>query len=260
MVARLRLWLTDLFRLELRKGLGREGLVSRYLTILPSHAEKVELVASYIRMQAKGERLHILEAGCGRTWPFTSLDVDYKLTGVDLDADALEFRKSTRGDLDEAIVGDLRTANLPNGAFDVIYSNYVLEHVKDVDIVLRNFTNWLCAKGVLIICVPDANSISGFLTRFTPHWFHIFVYRYIKGYSNAGTAGHGPYRTYYDRSISKKGMFEFAAKNDFEVKELRGIVNDTTMQFSTIFKLIQYITLGAIRGDHGDLIFILQKR
>jgi hypothetical protein len=51
--------------------------------------------------------LEILEAGCGRSWPLELAGIDYRLTGIDLDAEALRLRVKSVGDLHEAIVGDL---------------------------------------------------------------------------------------------------------------------------------------------------------
>ncbi len=63
--------------------------------------------------------LRILEAGCGQRWPLRISDVNLHITGVDLDEDALFIRQTQRGDLDDAILGDLRTVVLPSEAFDV---------------------------------------------------------------------------------------------------------------------------------------------
>ena len=43
--------------------------------------------------------LQILEAGCGRAWPLNLDGVDYRLTGIDLDANALKSRVESVGDL-----------------------------------------------------------------------------------------------------------------------------------------------------------------
>ena len=45
----------------------------------------------------RGRELQILEAGCGRKWPIDLSGVRYRLTGVDLDAKALEAVKTTSG-------------------------------------------------------------------------------------------------------------------------------------------------------------------
>lgn len=250
-----------------RRWCGRRGslrkiweqIVAKGIKIVPKYDIVVDLVGSYLKELGKENHLQILEAGCGRSWPYMSLGINYTLTGVDLDADALEFRRTKNRDLDRAIVGDIRSVALPDEAYDVIYCNYVLEHIQDADSVLRNFARWLRPGGLLIIAVPDPGSVSGFLTRFTPHWFHIWAYRYVKGYPLAGTPGHAPYRTYYDKTISSKGLLSFAADNNFTVMELCGYKNDVTKQLSIPFRLFQYFTLGTIRADYADIVFVSKK-
>ena len=95
----------------------------------------------------------------------------YKLTGVDIDKHALEHRKSAEKDLDDAIVADLRSVDLPSNAYDVIYNAYVLEHIDGAEQVLQKFLNWLKPNGALIICIPDRYSAYGFFAYHTPHWF-----------------------------------------------------------------------------------------
>ena len=53
--------------------------------------------------------LRILEAGCGTTWPLRLDDVQYTLTGVDVDRHALEVRQRTARPTDRLLYGDLRS-------------------------------------------------------------------------------------------------------------------------------------------------------
>ena len=39
------------------------------------------------------------------------------------------MRRTVQKDLHKAILGDLRTLHLPNDAYDVVYSSFVLEHI-----------------------------------------------------------------------------------------------------------------------------------
>ncbi len=45
----------------------------------------------------------------------------------------MRMRLEEAGDLDEAIVGDLRTASLTPASYDVVFSSFVLEHVEGVE-------------------------------------------------------------------------------------------------------------------------------
>ncbi|HEV2271125.1 MAG TPA: methyltransferase domain-containing protein [Steroidobacteraceae bacterium] len=206
------------------------------------------------RLNALRGPLRILEAGCGRDWPL-KLSVPYKVTGLDLDPDALAARK----DLDEAIVGDLRTAEFPAHSFDVIYSAFVLEHVHGADQVLKRFLRWLAPGGTLILQLPDRDSAYGFLTRVTPMWLHVMVYRYLFGMREAGTAGHGPYRTYYDRVVSQRGLREFCRRHGLPAPELYCMC---TYESNRVVRLAAHLT-GMLSGGrlawrHNNMLILLQ--
>ncbi len=121
------------------------------MKIFTRQADEISLLVKIIN--AKGEFLSILEAGCGRQWPLHIIS-KYKLTGIDLDPDALKTRVTTIGDLDEAIVGDLLIHDFPSESFDLIYNAYVLEHINGAEKVLANFTRWLKPGGLLLLQIP----------------------------------------------------------------------------------------------------------
>jgi SAM-dependent methyltransferase len=77
------------------------------LDLLPTFDDHKKIVAKYIQGYAnQSNEVEILEAGCGSGWPYSIPGIKFKLTGVDLDQNALDNRKR-RGDLDERILGDL---------------------------------------------------------------------------------------------------------------------------------------------------------
>ena len=207
------------------------------------------------RLEALPGPLRILEAGCGRHWPL-ELSVPYRLTGLDLDEDALAARK----DLDQAVVGDLRTVQFPPRSFDVIYNAFVLEHVSGAQHVLERFVRWLAPGGMLIIKIPDRDSAYGFLTRMTPFWTHVMVYRYLLGYRWAGKPGHGPYRTYYDRVVSERGLREFCGRNGLPAPELYRMCSYAN---SRPVRLAAFLTSmasgGRLSWRHNNLLLIVRK-
>jgi len=206
------------------------------------------------RLNALPGPLRILEAGCGRDWPLKVL-VPYKLTGLDLDPDAL----AARTDLDEAVVGDLRTAEFPQHSFDVVYSAFVLEHVRGAEQVLRRFVRWLAPGGTLILQIPDRDSAYGFLTRITPMWLHVLVYRHVFGMREAGTAGHGPYRTYYDKVVCQHGLREFCRRHGLPAPELyRMCTYDNNRLARLAARVTGILTGGRYSWKHNNLLFVLQ--
>lgn len=203
------------------------------------------------RLESLPGPLRILEAGCGRTWPL-QLSVPYTLTGLDLDGDAL----AARTDLDQAIVGDLRTAEFARHSFDVIYNAFVLEHVSGARQVLERFMRWLAPGGMLIVKVPDRDSAYGFLTRLTPFWAHVLIYRHVLGYPQAGTPGHGPYRTYYDRIVSERGLRSFCRSNGMrpELYRLCSYAGDRAVRSAAF--LTSMLTGGQLAWRHNNLLLI----
>lgn len=119
------------------------------ITSARSYREQDACIAAAIRSVAAlaGSRIEILEAGCGNQWPIDLHDVEYRLTGADLDEDALKLRIARLKDLDVALVGDLCTMVLPRGTFDVVYSSYVLEHIREADLALNNMVSALRPGG-----------------------------------------------------------------------------------------------------------------
>ena len=151
-----------------------------------------EHLAAIVR-ERLGTKLRVLDAGCGRMWNWDLGDVDMHLTGIDEDAEALRLRVEVKKDLDEAIVGDLRTVPLDDEAYDLVHSAYVLEHVSGAELVLDRMLAALRPGGLMVIKVPDGDSVYGWITRMTPHWVHVKYKRWIRRKKLAGTPGHGPY-------------------------------------------------------------------
>jgi SAM-dependent methyltransferase len=231
----------------------------------PSSDDNDRLIARYIGQKARPDApLSILEAGCGQEW---WLDLDgtrYSLCGVDIDRKALEIRKYEKGDLDEIIEGDLRTVDLGQRRFDVIYCSFVLEHVEDADVVLKNFVRWLEPGGLLIVRIPDPDSVRGFITRLTPHWFHVLVYKHLLRRKNAGQPGYGPYATFFHPWVSRRGIYDYCRAFGFTVKEEHGEHHPdgegrtgTIIQF--VMRMVAAVSFGKLTARHANLLYILEK-
>jgi len=187
------------------------------LQLVSAYRHHIAMIEQLIREKSGARPLRILEAGCGAKWPHKLEGTKYRLTAVDIDEEALEVRKTKVRDVDEVLVGDLRTSNLfPSCSFDVVYNSYVLEHVDGAERVLDNFINWLAPGGLLILKIPDRASVYGYLARLTPLWVHVFVYRYIFG--SPRKPGHGPFPTYYDPVVSRTGIHSYCVQHGCRIK------------------------------------------
>ena len=213
----------------------------------------------------KDAPIDILEAGCGNQWDLDLSGLSYLLTGIDRDKDALEIRKNVSKDLDKIIVGDLCNAELDACAFDVIYNSFVLEHVVNADVVLQNFVKWLRPGGLMVIRIPDPMSVQGFITKLTPHWFHVFYYKYVLRDPHAGLPGYAPYPTCYHPVVSRRGLAAFCAQNGLSIVNESGesYHNPGNGVVKGLIKAVKVavslMSLGKLSHKHTNLLYIIRK-
>jgi SAM-dependent methyltransferase len=212
----------------------------------------------------RNRELRILEAGCGRRWTLDIHDVKYHLTGVEIDPRALRARIKG-GDLDEWILGDLRTVELPGPPFDVVFCSYVLEHVENAEQVLKRITDALAPGGLLLLRIPDRDSVFGFITRVTPYRFHVFYKRRIGRDPQAGQPGHDPYPTVYDKVVSIRGVHEFCQQHGLRiVDELHSPVQLMPLgRYAGLvragLRAIEAVSFRRLAADHGPVAFVIEK-
>jgi SAM-dependent methyltransferase len=221
------------------------------------------LKSHFARLPSK---IYILEAGCGKKWNFDLAGIDHVLIGLDISKEALEIRKYKQQDLDEIIVGDLRTVELQEGYFDVIYSSYVLEHIEGAEKVLDKFFKWLKPNGFLILVIPDRNTVFGLGTRLTPHSFHILFYKHVLKSPHAGKPGWGPFPTWYDSVVSMEGIRKYCRVHGFKIhrevackpdsRRLFGLL-DSFIRFLAV--LVEGLSLRRISSKYSSLLYVIEK-
>jgi SAM-dependent methyltransferase len=226
--------------------------------------EERALLGEAVGQSLSAGPVRVLEAGCGSYW-FIHSDVPVHITGVDTDAAAMRLRQERTGDLDVAIVGDLRSVQLPSEAFDVAYCSYVLEHVEGAEAVLDKLVATVRPGGRLIIRVPDGDSVFGFFAKHTPHRTHIWYKRYIQGNSKAGQPGHPPYPTVYDPVVSLAGMRRWAQTHGLAIESqyaLNGHMKHFGRYSAIVGFLLQVVSRlsgGRLAHDHSDIGFVFVR-
>jgi SAM-dependent methyltransferase len=209
-------------------------------------------------------RMKILEAGCGRRWEIDLDPTDYELTGVDLDRQALDLRKSVMGDLDLAVVGDISDRDVvPSNHFDVIYSSYVLEHIEVATTALDNFLEWARPGGLIVMLLPNRDSVYCWAARLTPYRLHEWVYRYVFRVRHAGKLIR-PYPTYHDPVLAPQSLAAFFRSQGLLVQEWFAI--DTFSQrpglkFAAIrmgMRLISRLSGGRLSDRAVDLGIVMR--
>lgn len=238
------------------------------LELIQTREKEHQLIEDLIRSEARIHgALKVLEAGCGRRWPYNLEDIDFELTGVDIDAAALEIRKNTLSDLHQVIEGDICTADLVGKSYDVIYCSYVLEHVPRADLAVKNFVKWLKPNGIIVIRIPDRDSVQGFVARLSPHWFHVFYYRQLIGQKNAGTPGYAPYPTFFHKIVSRKGIHKFCENPGNHISQINdwgdAYISPGKGYKKTLIHIVKrtlnILSFGKLSYKHTNLLFVIRK-
>lgn len=178
----------------------------------------------------------------------------------------MESRLATEGDLDDAIVADLSVpGTIEEGRYDVIFSSYVLEHIQDAEIALDNMVNGLRPGGILLLRIPDRDSVQGWTVRHTPFSVYVAYYRYVVGYGDAGKPGHPPYPTFHATIVSRKGIRDFCDKHGCSVLEelghtsyIRGAGAKTRL-IRAYVRAMSILSFGALAWQHNNLTYIIRK-
>ncbi len=237
------------------------------LLIAPTPTFARDLMSRRIHEQAKKSPppLQILEAGCGREWNIDIDGIDVRMTGIDLDEEAIAYRRDVVGDLDEAIHGDLRTVPLRKSFYDVVFSAFVLEHIKGAESVLDGMVAALRPGGILILRIPDKHGVFGFLARLLPFWTHVLYKRLAEGNRMAGKAGHPPYPVVYDDVVSRRGLRDYVDRHGLVLLDEVGtnphIIGMGRLAPVGMFvqRLIARLSFGRLAGTHSNLTVVIQK-
>jgi SAM-dependent methyltransferase len=176
--------------------------------------ESLLTVHDILNVELPVHGLSVYEAGGGST-SFLPPEVLHRshVTVVDIDED--QIRNNTYAQ--ETILGDIQTWRFPPNSFDLIICYNVLEHVPYVEAALAGFFQSLKRGGLILIGAPNPRSLSGVVTKYTPHWFHVWFYRHVIGKKSAGLPGEPPFPTYFHQLITPSLLEAFARKNGLQV-------------------------------------------
>ncbi|MEV4258714.1 class I SAM-dependent methyltransferase, partial [Spirillospora sp. NPDC049652] len=114
------------------------------------------------------QRLQLLEAGCGWGHALDLGNLDAQITGVDLDLPGLRARVRARTDLHTWHLGDLRDVPMPPRAYDIVHAPYLIERLRNAELVLDRIAAALKPGGLLLVRMRDRDTAFGFLDRNVP--------------------------------------------------------------------------------------------
>ncbi len=166
---------------------GLTAATSRVRPALEADPRK-ELQGVMDRLFPGGALITVLEAGCGSA-THVMLGDNVRIVGIDISEDQLARNSS----LSQNIVGDIQTYDFDEESFDLIMCWDVLEHLTHPEKALKSFARAVKPGGVILLALPNVYSLKGLVTKFTPHWLHVWVYRNVFKSSTAGKPGYAPF-------------------------------------------------------------------
>ncbi len=207
----------------------------------------------------------VLEAGAGTQTHITVRDDAY-VVGIDDSQPSLDQNE----DLDEKILGDLRTYDFGDRRFDAIVSVYVLEHVTAPDRVIDDLAALLAPGGVLVVVVPNVRTPKGIVTRYTPHSFHVWVRRRLLNQPDAGKPGHDPFPTVLDPSIAPDRLIaqvdrlgltvlETFLFEDDKQRRLREKVALKGRAWDGVVRAVDTLSGGRLAAADTELVLVAQR-
>lgn len=180
-----------------------------------------------------------------------------EIIGADVDACVLDNHE-----LDSSVL--VKDGKLPfsDASFDVVYSDYVLEHVEHPQLFLDEVHRVLKPSGSYFFRTPNIYHYVALVAYGTPHWFHEQVANRVR---NKEPGSQEPWPTFY-RLNSRRAIRKAAEKAGFAKTELRMIeLEPSYMQFAALpFALglayERFVNLSPLFSDlRGNVFGRLQK-
>jgi len=212
--------------------------------------------------------LKIYEAGGGST-SFLPLDVLRRahVTVVDIDEDQIRNNDYAQ----QTILGDIQSWRFAPGSFDLVICYNVIEHLADAEAALSGFCECLKAGGLILIGAPNPRSLSGVVTKYSPHWFHVWFYRYVRGDEKAGQPGQAPFPTFFHPLVTPSSLEKFANSRGLQViysrqyesprfPEMRARKPWLAALLDAAATAMNFLLPGKTDVRHGDYHLILRKR
>lgn len=213
------------------------------------------------------ERVHVLEAGGGDATHFGFL-ANAEFTAVDLSAEQLARNRYAA----HRIEADLETFDAYPRRYDLVAVHDVLEHLPHPDKALDILIRQVAPGGLLAIGGPDPASAKGLLTKFTPHAFHVWFYKRVAGYADAGKPGHVPFPAHLRWSVRPHALVARAEAAGLEtiyfgvsrpswmLERVAKRAKPLLWAYEAVVGIARVASLGLWRPDLSDCLLVFRRR
>lgn len=197
---------------------------------------------AFIDMHFERKPISVLEAG-GGSLQHIRIPRNSHITVIDISEEQIQKNDYAN----EKIVSDIQEYNFSN-KYDLIVLYNVIEHLEFPERALDNLMHAIRTGGLILIAAPNPLSLKGLVTKFTPHWFHIWFYRRILGNENAGKPGFGPFKTYLRLSATPYAIKRYCKRLKFSVpfSQMRYTSFVDKIRYKSTIMYIMYMSLAII--------------
>lgn len=223
------------------------------------------IVAHYDPRMSPAQPLRLLEAGGGADC-WLPLPVGAEITTIDISQEQLD--KNTYAT--EKLLGDLESFDYGQSRYDLIVCWDVLEHLREPEAALQRLAAVLTPGGRIVIKGPLPDTLKGFVTRFTPHAFHVLFYRHILGCRHAGKPGYAPFKAHLAPASNPDTIARLLARDGVMVDTISGFetiqisaIRDKSRLLLAAYRaaetLLSVMTLGRIKTRMTDFFLIARR-
>ncbi len=146
----------------------------------PSFAYTMEKIVAHL---SQYESPKVLDIGCGRKSDMGRYLKEYNshalIHGADLDEYSLK-----NSDVDELFICDAADMPFESGSYDVVFSQFLLEHVQDSQQTIDSIARVTAPGGLATLIIPNPTSPASTVAKLTPYSFHLFFKREVQKYDN----------------------------------------------------------------------------
>ena len=184
-----------------------------------------------------------------------------------VDADANSLSRNRVGT--ELIHGDAQTIDYGDRVFDAVVAWNVLEHLDRPQDALASAVRNLRDGGYVILAGPVLRSPKALITRWTPHIFHVWVYKHLLGVKEAGQPGYAPFPVSHAKDANLEELVALLTARDCkplfvktrdvgQVVRLRESWPWLYRAYKGFGKVLNVVSFGRI-AEEGDFVLIAQK-
>jgi SAM-dependent methyltransferase len=208
----------------------------------------------------------IVEAGCGAR---SHLRYPPGATVIGLDVSRVQLRRNR--DVRWAIAADVASVPVASVCADTVVSWDVLEHLPHPARALTELVRIVRPGGLVVLGLPNVVSLKGIVTRLTPWWVHVWVYRRVLGDARAGTETSDQFPTTMRLELRGGGIRRLATRLGLEVLLLEVYEGPVPLHFrrrhraghlalSAIGALSRLVTFGRYDATASDMVVVLRVR